>query len=171
MTVQSQNKSTFDFRSKSKWPTSWPFMVCSAEGDKCTDFYSNQSYWAEGPWFYDCLTNYCGLILCWYLTGYWFISVLSHSPFYLFGRWLSSRDDDGQIIRDLPTSDVIPGNLTFNGSGISVTKKKKWVCTDEEAYVKVNAKGWFFLPEVRLLRGTWKALPFSPWESYIKVSA
>lgn len=52
------------------------------------------------------------------------MSVLSHSPFCFFGRWLSSRDDDGQIIRDLPTSDVIPGNLTFNASGVSVTQKK-----------------------------------------------
>ena len=36
--------------------------------------------------------------------------------FSLFLRWFSSRDDDGQIVRDLPVSDVIPGkwNLKLN---------------------------------------------------------
>ena len=71
------------------------------------------------------------------------MSVLSHSPFCFFGRWLSSRDDDGQIIRDLPTSDVIPGIVLLTRAVFLLLKKNEYALMriSLEAYVKVNAKG------------------------------
>ena len=42
----------------------------------------------------------------------WVHLILFHFCF-LF-RWLSSRDDDGQIIRDLPVCDVLPGITYFD---------------------------------------------------------
>ena len=38
-----------------------------------------------------------------------FYFLISFSHVFLLLRWLSSRDDDGQIIRDLPVSDLLPG--------------------------------------------------------------